>query len=88
MKLTIAKLILLIATKEGFWVPGTIPSKLHNPCALVYIGQPEATKGPRGFAKFERDEDGFKRCRIDLEHKLKHGHDLSLAWDYLKDGTI
>lgn len=73
-----------IASKEGFFKVGSLPARLHNPCALVYIKQPRAWKGPKNFAAFIDDTSGWESCENDLLHKLKHHESLNKAWEYLK----
>jgi len=43
---------------EGYR-PGTIAYRNNNPGNLMYVGQPGATQGEGGFAKFASYQDGF-----------------------------
>jgi hypothetical protein len=46
----------LIATREGFYRPGSIPSRFHNPCAIH----------PRSYLRFPDPESGWRRCEEKL----------------------
>ena len=76
-----------IAVKEGYFRAGTLPARLNNPGALVYTGQPGATRGPRGFAAFGRTLDGWLALQRDLEAKMARHQPLGRAWQYMKEGV-
>jgi hypothetical protein len=84
--LTVARLMCFIAMMEGFFRPGTLPARCHNPGALVYKGQPHATRapGPTGYACFDTDSDGWNALKELVEKKLRRGS-LKRAWPYLED---
>ena len=50
-----------IATHEGFYIPGTLPARYHNPGAMMAASYCEYTStGHHNFMKFETDEQGFE----------------------------
>lgn len=63
----------LISRAEGFGVPGSLPTRLNNPCALVYAGQPSARRSTTPYAAFDRAEAGWDACVTDLGAKRKRG---------------
>lgn len=79
--------MLIIALREGFYKAGTLPARCHNPGALVWAGQPLATKarGLHGYACFESDSAGWAALRADLTKKIMEGRSLHTAWTYLYD---
>jgi len=60
-----------IARHEGWDSPGSLVRRLHNPGALTYANQPNATPGIRGFAAFDSDESGWAALRRDLDAKAR-----------------
>lgn len=81
---TIVLLYQFIRVREGFFRNGSLPQRLHNPCALVYAGQVGAIPADRGFAWFVADEDGAMACGRDIEKKLREHRSLRRAWRYLR----
>lgn len=66
-------LALVIADQEGWHRAGSPVRAWHNPGALVLAGQPGATAGPGGYARFADDEAGWSALRNDLRAKLRRG---------------
>lgn len=62
-----------IAHIEGWDKPRSLVRRLHNPGALKYAHQRGATRGPRGFARFKTDEDGWAASWRDYSAKRRHG---------------
>lgn len=56
-----------IAVFEGFFQTGTLPNRLNNPGALIYIGQSKAVKDKSGFAHFLTKEDGWNALYYQLQ---------------------
>jgi hypothetical protein len=81
---SVVALFHLIRVREGFFREGSLPQRLHNPCALVYAGQPGALPADRGFAWFVADEDGAMACARDLTKKIEQHRSLRRAWGYLR----
>lgn len=73
-----------IAKREGFYVHGSLPQRLNNPCALVYAGQLAAVAHHSGFAKFPTPTDGWFACERDIRKKMSRGSSLHRAWRYLR----
>ena len=74
-----------IATKEGYYVAGSLPARLHNPGALVYIGQAGALRHKSGFAYFVDDKTGWAALDADLREKFRLKKSLKKAWTYLRE---
>lgn len=50
------------------------PAKLHNPCALVFVGQRGAVKAAgSGYAQWADDDAGYAGCVADIKAKLARG---------------
>lgn len=79
-------LSLMIAIREGWNKPTALVHRLHNPCAIKYAGQRFAEPGPRGFARFATDIDGWIGCRLDIVAKVQEGRPLRRGWKYLPKG--
>ena len=77
--------MIIIACREGFFRRGALPARCHNPGALVYVGQAHARRGPRGFACFAADSEGWEALQNDLLAKIQDGRSLHKAWRYLHD---
>ena len=75
----------IIPRHEGFWKPGSLPARYHNPGALRYASQDGATRGEYGYARFETDEDGFRALQQDMAVKVARHAKLSAAWRYLRE---
>ncbi len=89
--LAIHAIAMTIAVKEGFFRPGSLPRRLHNPGALVYAGQPGAIQGDIGrdaghrpYARFTTDAAGWAALERDIAKKMREGRPLKPAWKYLK----
>lgn len=63
-----------IALKEGFYTPGTLPYKYHNPGAL---------RTSKGFLRFDNDEQGWASLERTFNKRRKEGN-LKKAWAYLQ----
>ena len=76
-----SKLGVLIATEEGFFIPGTLPNRDHNPGDLRHsphsfhtaadpnaIGQIDTNK--HGWADLNRQLDLFAQRKLDLEQMI------------------
>lgn len=50
-----------IATAEGFFVPGSIPARAHNPGNLVIPGWTGPTLGAERISVFDSDDEGWSR---------------------------
>lgn len=75
----------LVAKREGFGVPNSLPTRHNNPGSLVYAGQRGAVRGDRGFARFATAREGWEALERDLRKKLAEGRSLKRAWAYLED---
>lgn len=76
----------LLAKYEGWGISNSLTHRLHNPGALSYAGQKGATRGPGGYARFAKDEDGWRALDVDLQAKVKKHHvqtlrELLRFWD-------
>ena len=79
-----------IARMEGYYKMMSLPRTHHNPGALTYARQRNATPGSRGvngrpFARFTIDADGWSALERDIKVKIAHGIKLRVAWPYLED---
>ena len=70
---TVERLAQSIARHEGWGLPGSLVRRLHNPGALVYAGQRDATAGPQGYAVFAGDAEGWAALRNDIASKFRLG---------------
>lgn len=61
----------LLAKYEGWGVKNSLTHRLHNPGALSFAHQPGAVRGTGGYAKFAKDEDGWRALDVDLQSKVK-----------------
>ena len=68
----------LIAKYEGWSKPNSLVHTLHNPGALSYAHQKGATRGPRGYAKWQTDDEGWKALDEDLQAKVRKRHPNTL----------
>lgn len=73
-----------IARAEGFYRAGTLPRRQHNPGSLVFSGQPGATPGAEGYARFKTDAEGWAALSRDLAAKFRDRRPLHSAWRYLR----
>ncbi len=77
-----------IAKREGYYHRGSLPQRMNNPGALVYAGQPDATRGAVGregnvYAKFKDPESGWAALEALVRKRMASGT-LNKAWRYLK----
>ncbi len=72
-----------IAKREGFFKPGTLPARLHNPGSLKFHNQPGAVRGIRNFAQFSSNAIGWCALERDVRAKLRKGVPLHKGWAYL-----
>lgn len=63
----IKQLAQVIATQEGFWVSGSLPQRLNNPGALIYVGQENSIRDDSGFAHFVSAEAGWNALYKQLD---------------------
>jgi len=70
------KLAAQIATLEGYKKTGTLADRQRNPGNLRYVGQKNAVKGDRGFARFNTHQDGWKALRNQISLDASRGHTL------------
>jgi len=75
-KPTVPEIACAIAAIEGWNQPGSLTRRLHNPGALVYVGQKTAKPGLAGYAWFPDDDAGWAAERRDLALKVTAGMDL------------
>lgn len=80
---TPTKIAVKIATREGFFHPGTLPFRYHNPGSLSYAGQHFAIQGPEGFAIFPNDLVGWNALMLDIQLKRRKHQRLNTVWTYL-----
>jgi len=66
----IRKLASAIALSEGYWVRGSLPQRLNNPGALIYVGQDNSIKDSSGFAHFTTPEAGWNALKWQLNFIL------------------
>lgn len=69
---------------EGFYVERSLPKVLHNPGNLVFVRQPGATRGPKGFARFKTDAEGWVALEKDLLKKKFDRKRMEKAWEWMK----
>lgn len=81
-------LSLIIAIREGWNQPTALVHRLNNPCALKYVGQRFAGPGPRGFARFATEWDGWIGCRLDIAAKVREHRSLRRGWRYLPKDLV
>jgi len=74
-----------IAIAEGWGTPSSLVRRLHNPGALVYVGQPDARRHSSGYAEFNSEVSGWNALERDLEVKRKRHGSPGLAWPYLRE---
>lgn len=79
-----APLVTFIARREGWWHDGSLVRRTHNPGALRYAAQPGASPGPRGFAMFDSDLEGWEALERLIAHYRDAGHRWRRAWPYLR----
>lgn len=72
-----------IAHREGYYLNGSLPNRLHNPGAIVFACQRNATRGSKGFAKFATVEAGWEALDRDVTLKVRRGINLKKGWKYL-----
>lgn len=60
------RLAQIIARKEGFYVPGSVPARYHNPGDLRHSPHSLHPGNPDGIGQIPDDEDGW----ADLERQL------------------
>jgi hypothetical protein len=70
-----SKLAQLIAKEEGFYVPGSVPNRLHNPGDLRHSPHSYHTGDPNGIGEIDNDTDGW----ADLERQLELFADRGLT---------
>ena len=74
----------IIAHREGYYKPGTLPHRYNNPGSLKYTAQPGALLGKAHFAIFNSAEAGFDALLSDLDYKATHHKRLDRAWHYMR----
>lgn len=65
-----------IQQQEGYY-PGSVSYTNNNPGNLVYAGQPGATPGPGGFAKFQTLADGQNALLNQINLDATRGTDVN-----------
>lgn len=73
-----------IAKMEGFYAKTGIPVTHNNPGSLLFAGQPAATPGTRGFARFPTRDLGMAALERDLFHKGYNLSRMQRAWTWIK----
>jgi hypothetical protein len=65
-----------ISVHEGWNDLKSLARRQHNPCALIFVGQPGARKGKNGYAWFKTDAEGMAALLADLRAKSALGMTL------------
>jgi hypothetical protein len=72
-----------IATQEGWFTAGTMPSRLSNPGDIRFAGQANAQRDPSGFAKFSSGPAGITALFRQLWLQVSTGQtvrEIVYAW--------
>lgn len=72
----VAALASAIQTQEGFY-PGSLAYQNNNPGNLVYVGQPGASPGAGGFAKFATYAQGYQALQNQITLDTSRGTDVN-----------